>query len=311
MLTVAPSLDDACLRDNDASRRAHPKVLIYRSEALRIARFVHEYPDVETGGDLFGHWTHSGNPVISYVLGPGCLSQHRVTSFYQDERFLHDVGTRLYDHYGLQHVGEWHSHHRLGLNCPSDGDITTIENGMGKQGWDRFLLMIATLRESVDSPVIHNYYLFEGSNYRPAAVALLPGSSPFRTRPGEPGEESTHRTIAHVQWEPGPFSPAPAKEQTLSDRYARAWFSTPEGKAQVRRIVSSLERKRIKYRIYGTKDGCSLKLRLPDASLLLGPRFPNEPPQIVVPTSSGGKPRTPQWDSTTNLVDWYCSFKRR
>src|SRR6185295_3006833 len=81
------------------------KVLVYSAEADRIARYTLEYPDIETGGDLFGYWTHSGSPIVAYAIGPGRGSRHHVTSFYQDESYLHRVGTSLYDAHALQHIG--------------------------------------------------------------------------------------------------------------------------------------------------------------------------------------------------------------
>ena len=78
------------------------KLLIYGSEAERLAQLTAQYPDIETGGDLFGYWTHSGSPVVSFAIGPGRSSRHHFTSFYQDETYLREVGTELYDQHGRQ-----------------------------------------------------------------------------------------------------------------------------------------------------------------------------------------------------------------
>ena len=102
------------------------KALIYQNEAKRIAQLTLQYPSIETGGSLFGYWTHSKSPIVSLASGPGRGSRHNHTSFYQNETYLHDMGTELYDQHGMQHIGEWHSHHRLGLNQPSEGDVNTI-----------------------------------------------------------------------------------------------------------------------------------------------------------------------------------------
>lgn len=40
--------------------------------------------------------------------------------------YLQSVGDILNSDYGLQHIGEWHSHHRLGLDHPSGHDAQTI-----------------------------------------------------------------------------------------------------------------------------------------------------------------------------------------
>lgn len=175
------------------------KVLIYAAEALRIARFVREYPSIETGGELFGYWTNSGAPVVSYAVGPGRGSVHRDTSFHQNADWLHGLGTDLYDRHALQHIGAWHSHHRFGLNEPSWMDIRTVVRGIEERS--KFLLMIATLDAAPESPVVQNYYLVgRTGRYRPLRLRSLPGESPFRTRLGEPGEESVEDHAAIVPW---------------------------------------------------------------------------------------------------------------
>ena len=183
---IHPAQADSCLGD---WHRAN-KVLIYNEEAVRISRFVMAYPNSETGGDLFGFWTNSGAPVISYAIGPGRCSAHWYSSFYQDEDWLHEAGTDLYDRHGLQHIGEWHSHHHLGLNLPSAGDIRTVVRGLAAKNWAKFVLMIATKDASVESPVVQNYYLVNpNGDYKPLRPGALPGQSPFRTVPIDPREE--------------------------------------------------------------------------------------------------------------------------
>ena len=181
------------------------KALIYGDEAMRIARFVQEYPDIETGGDLFGYWTNSGAPVVSYVIGPGRGSAHRPASFYQNADWLHDVGVDLYDRHGLQHIGAWHSHHRLGLNQPSGGDIRTVVRAMAAKNWSTFVLMIATLDARPGSPVVQNYYLVNpDGDYKPLRLLLLDYRSPFRQGQDDPREESVQDPAANVRWRAGP-----------------------------------------------------------------------------------------------------------
>ena len=89
---------------------------IFRSEMDYISRCILDYPNIETGGQLFGYWTSDGIPVIMYAIGPGPSANHQGTFFNQDVNYLLEVGNVLRDRYCLQHIGEWHSHHRLGLS---------------------------------------------------------------------------------------------------------------------------------------------------------------------------------------------------
>jgi hypothetical protein len=184
------------------------KVLIYQKEANRIAILTLQYPNIETGGSLFGYWTHSGSPIISFAGGPGHDSRHNKWSFYHSESYLLSLGTELYDKHGLQHVGEWHSHHQLDSNKPSDGDVRTIISEMRQRDWSRFLLLITTIKDQNADLVLENYFLFSGNDVtpRPLGILLLPGSSPFRKTEHAMKEEAI--TPKHqLTWQPGPYTP--------------------------------------------------------------------------------------------------------
>ena len=55
------------------------------------------------------------------------------------------LGGLLFQGAGLQHIGEWHSHHRLGLAEPSHGDLRTVWSGMEEPGLRRFVLAIGNI----------------------------------------------------------------------------------------------------------------------------------------------------------------------
>lgn len=122
-----------------------PKAYLFRSELDRIAGFVAAYPRLETGGNLFGYRTNSGAPVVCIATGPGRAAEHHATAFYQDADYLETCGRLLFERFALQHVGEWHSHHRLGLQRPSAGDEATVFKCMEPMRWSSFMLGIANL----------------------------------------------------------------------------------------------------------------------------------------------------------------------
>lgn len=37
-------------------------VVVFQSELDYLSRFILDYPDIETGGQLFGYWTSMGEP---------------------------------------------------------------------------------------------------------------------------------------------------------------------------------------------------------------------------------------------------------
>ena len=106
---------------------------------------MQQYPNIETGGDLFGLWKDEETVIIQQCIGPGKNCKRTTTSFYQDIEYLDRVGSLLTTEKGLCNVGEWHSHHQMGEPEPSDGDRRTVFDNMPELGLERFVLFIASI----------------------------------------------------------------------------------------------------------------------------------------------------------------------
>lgn len=161
-------------------KKASPIAVIYQSELDYISRCILDYPNIETGGDLFGYWTNEGIPVVLYAIGPGRNANHQNAFFVQDVDYFVHVASHVNDKYQLSHMGEWHSHHQLGLARPSGHDANTIFNGIRKVPLRRMLLCIANYRNGKTSI---NPYMFHESdmhNYVDSSWRVLPICSPFR-----------------------------------------------------------------------------------------------------------------------------------
>ena len=158
-------------------------------EYKQICAWVLKFRNSETGGDLFGLWSDKRSAVVHFVLGPGRECQRGTHSFYQDVSYLENVGSYLTHSEGLCHIGEWHSHHVIGLKRPSGGDKQTVWSNMPTYGLSRFLLFIANIEPSTHEVSI-GCFLFEFSpetNRKqlpplPGKFVLLPSESPFRSR---------------------------------------------------------------------------------------------------------------------------------
>ena len=159
---------------NDASPR---KAIIFKSELAFICKHILEYPDIETGGELFGYWTSEGAPVILYAIGAGPKANHQVTFFNQDKGYLLSEGKILKERYGLQHIGEWHSHHKLGLARPSRHDAHTMISTIQEMHLGRFLLCIGNC---TDSTSCLNCFMCEEDGYKLWGWELINQSSPIR-----------------------------------------------------------------------------------------------------------------------------------
>jgi len=295
----------------------HFKTIIYEDELSRIAGWVEEYPNLETGGDLFGFWTHSGAPMVEFVLGPGKKSRRKSTSFYQDVDHLIEAGEFLRDKHGLQHIGEWHSHHQMGLAQPSGGDANTVFRALEKYSFPNFLLCIANLRadpENLRKKQIVNVgcFLFSPSrtHYRTGAWVVLPGESPIRASlkkykygPVSFEDPRISRNWDVVKTTLDTQTLEPARPIEVSEGL---WYAKPEGRALLKEINANMEQRFLDCRMSRDavtkkvcfsfkRNGDTWKIELPDD-------FPNTSPSFSV---NGGTPinSVVNWTSDSKLIE--------
>ncbi|CAB4006418.1 Hypothetical predicted protein [Paramuricea clavata] len=156
---------------------------IFESEFKEITDFVSRYPNIETGGDLFGLWKANGDPVVQLIIGPGKNCRRTSVSFHQDTDYLASVGTYVNTSYMLCHIGSWHSHHQLSLMQPSAGDRSTVCNNF-PEGLKRYIMIIANITQGVSSRqsvVIHPYMFTDGGHVcKQGKVSIISWGSPFR-----------------------------------------------------------------------------------------------------------------------------------
>ena len=164
------------------------KVVIYANEYRQICAWVLQHGYLETGGDLFGLWKDDHTAVVQLVLGPGKNCQRASASFYQDVDYLEKAGSQLIKKEGVCHIGEWHSHHKIGLKQPSGGDRGTVWRNMPSYGLNRFVLFIANIETQDNSAASVGCSLFErGTADQSQRVTqgqfhLLPNESPLREK---------------------------------------------------------------------------------------------------------------------------------
>lgn len=139
--------------------------IIVKSELDYISRCILDYKNIETGGQLFGYWSANGTPIVLYAIGPGKNANHQVTFFNQDIDYLVEIGTILNQKYGLHHIGEWHSHHQLGLAQPSGHDASTMVTSIRNKHLGRFLLCIGNCTNTSSTLNAYNFTENSGRHY--------------------------------------------------------------------------------------------------------------------------------------------------
>ena len=164
------------------------KVVIYANEYRQICAWVLQHGYLETGGDLFGLWKDDHTAVIQLVLGPGKNCRRASASFYQDVHYLEKAGSQLIKQEGVCHIGEWHSHHKIGLKQPKGGDKGTVWRNMPTYGLNRFVLFIANIETKFNSAASVGCFLFErgtadqSQRMTQGQFHLLPNESPLREK---------------------------------------------------------------------------------------------------------------------------------
>ena len=156
---------------------------IYTGELALLYQLLAESPDVETGGELLGLWSHQGSPTIMLVTGPDSNATRTETHFLQPPDIHMMIERHMWDSFGLQVLGIWHSHHRLGLHELSKGDRLRTQRYASNHGRLRYIELLGYLDDSrPGKPEIRPYLYSEAPQLKelPVNVLELPGRSPIR-----------------------------------------------------------------------------------------------------------------------------------
>ena len=139
------------------------KVFVRLADIRRIFWEVRRFPNTETGGDVFGQWSESGDAHVHHVVGPGPNARRSNVSFNQDLDYLRSAGAYLEPRRAF-HIGDWHSHHQLGLSVPSLGDSRTCASAIASNDKRYFVLVISTYDAVLDE-VRLRVFRYEDPNF--------------------------------------------------------------------------------------------------------------------------------------------------
>ena len=251
--------------------------IIYRSELDYISRCILDYTNIETGGQLFGFWTADKVPVVLYAIGPGTNANHQISFFNQDVDYLTRVGRPIVEYFGLQHIGEWHSHHQLGLAQPSGHDANTMLSTIRDKHLAQFLLCIGNCTNTSSTLNAFNFSEYS-ENYVKAQWSIKEIESPFRKLiDDELAPFLIHPRTLQANME-NVYSTA--SQQNLPPEYKESyWFSIKENRQILKQIMDTLGNCTIQQDkdgyVYLTKKGddCVDVIFFPDG-------FPHQSPRL-------------------------------
>lgn len=228
------NIDKSPLTSNSTEITPSQKALIYSSELEYIAKCISDYPTIETGGQLFGAWTASGAPRVIYAIGPGPRANHQSTFFNQDVEYLETIGAKLKE-YGLQHIGEWHSHHHLGLPHPSGHDAQTMQNGIAQLNLNRLLLCIGSYNDR--GIVINPFNFARDAHFVPAQWEIINTRNRLR--------EVIDNDLSGMLCNPSSSSYTFAEEYITPQKQPvssqSGWFSNIENRQEFKQIIDTLK----------------------------------------------------------------------
>lgn len=133
---------------------------------------------LETGGQLFGVQTWDGTLLVTNVIGPGPDAQHNPALFLQDIPFMEREAERIFRIGSLKQIGEWHSHHRLGLSVPSGQDSKSMLTALRMHSeMSQYLLCIAVCDDRFANATP---FMYNRDGYETGDLDVIPGESPVR-----------------------------------------------------------------------------------------------------------------------------------
>ena len=280
-------------RTNDQAPSGHPDerqpaplAIIYRSEMDYISRCILDYPNIETGGQLFGFLTEYGVPVVCYAIGPGHDANHQIAFFNQDAEYLQSIFDEVNSRYGLCYIGEWHSHHQLGLAKPSGHDAGTVIRGIKRSQFRHFLLCIGNCDRYRRSTLnAFTFHLNDPEGYCHVPWKIIDTDSPYR--------RLIDHNLAQMLSHPYTLSASHGDNYTVDDQYAATvpdysslyWLNSKENNAVLKAIID-----------YFKDNGFTVKPQLDENKhvhlyvekgpyaerIIFGEWFPSEAPEILI-----------------------------
>lgn len=154
---------------------------IFESELDVITSEIGRYPSTETGGDLLGLWTHGDSPTIFLATRPGPGAVRRGAHFQQSPETHMAVERLLWERFGAQCVGIWHSHHHLGMPVLSTGDVARTRHYARTSRRSRFCEILGFYeRDERIGLRPYTYRRAQDADTVPTRFQVLPGISPVR-----------------------------------------------------------------------------------------------------------------------------------
>lgn len=173
----------------------HYLVRIFESELNVIADETCGHEDIETGGSLFGLFSHGGGPTVFLATRPTARAVRGQTTLELDPVVTRALEQQCWEGFGVQGIGMWHSHHWIALYEPSGGDRERTRRYAEKYQRPQYTEILANFvdgsgqrgrrsrsRGGETLLRLTPFYYLDARNLTrvEASLVVLPGESPLR-----------------------------------------------------------------------------------------------------------------------------------
>ena len=128
----------------------------------------------ETGGAIYGLWTHRGEPVVLLATEAGPGATREAAHFAQDAVYLTAVNRELWRRYGIQYIGNWHCHHFMRMPGPSGGDVEQVRRLAGRNGLHRMVQIVLTCEQEPPAPRLNHRWTKSRSRVLDIVMSVTP-----------------------------------------------------------------------------------------------------------------------------------------
>lgn len=169
-----------------------PYINIYKSELRFITGQALKAGTKETGGSLYGLFTHGQRPIIMLATPPGPNAIHETAHFQPDIVYLRNTNRFLWDTFGIQCIGDEHSHHSLSLCEVSRGDVYSTNSIASKNNFNFYCQLILNFKNHFPENTLQGRYFLKfkkvfvkvNAFFYPEAGTGAPIRCPIRVIPG-------------------------------------------------------------------------------------------------------------------------------
>ncbi|MGW0810461.1 hypothetical protein [Nonomuraea sp. NPDC002799] len=142
----------------------HYVIRIYESELEVICDETFDHQKIETGGSLYGLFSHGGSATIFLATRPAGDFVRHEAQLELDPKVARVVESSVWETFGLQGLGMWHSHHWFNLFVPSAGDRDRAQRLAAKAERERHVEILANFVNEDGAPQEHRSKLWNWNN---------------------------------------------------------------------------------------------------------------------------------------------------